>query len=281
MELSSYINSGVLELYVLDRLSPDERREVERYAEQYPQVRQELTEIEVALEKYAVLRGAETAPTAQVLTNVLAAIGTSPSVAPPPPARATPAPKLTPTPGVGAGSTGATLTWILAALLLIALAGLAYYFFQVSDRRESYNELEQRFTLLEQACEQDRADFQADRRQIALLTDINTRDVLLSGSDNAPDSRAVVFYNPSAGEVLFSAANLPAPPTGKQYQLWALDAAGQPLDLGVLSLTLTNQQLVEVRFVPDASAFAITLEDEGGKPSPDLSQLQVIGNVTT
>ncbi len=269
MDSSSYINSGVLELYVLDRLSPDERREVERYAEQYPEVRQELTEIEVALEKYAVLRGAQTPPPVNVLDDVLSAIG----------ARTTPPTTTTVAPPAPAAPAANPLPWLLTALLALALGGLIYYYLQAGERRESIDELEQRFTLLEQECEQQRANFQADRQRIALLTRIDTRDVLLAGSENAPDSRALVFYNPSVGEVLFSASNLPAPPAGKQYQLWALDAEGQPLDLGVLSPSLTNQELLDVRYVPNASAFAVTLEDAGGKPSPDLSQLQVIGEV--
>ena len=277
MDLSSYINSGVLELYVLDRLSPDERREVERYAEQYPEVKGEITEIEVALEKFAVLSGAGTPPSPAVLENVLPKVRAASAlpraaVRPPVTTAATAAATAAP-----ARSTGA-LTWILAAALLLALAGLVYYLTQANDRSETINELQQRFSTLEQECEQARVSNQNDRQQLALLTDIDTRDVILTGSDNAPDSRAVVFYNPTSGEVLFSAANLPAPPAGKQYQLWAIDAQG-PQDLGVLSPTLTNQELLDVRYLPDVAAFAITLEDEGGKPSPDLTQLQVIGEV--
>ncbi len=276
MDLSAYINSGVLELYVLDRLSPDERREVERYADQYPEVKEEITEIEVALERFALLNGAQALPSPTVLEQVLPKVR---SQIPPAPAatprQATPSrPAITP----ASATSPAALTWILAAALLIALGGLVYFYLQANHRGESINELEQRFSTLEQECEQERASTVNDQQQLAVLTDIDTRNVILTGSENAPDSRAVVFYNPTSGEALFSAANLPAPPAGKQYQLWAIDAQG-PQDLGVLSATLSNDQLLAVRYLPDVAAFAVTLEDEGGKPSPDLSQLQVIGEV--
>lgn len=54
MNLTPYINSGVLELYVLDQLSPEERKGVERMVKMYPLIKDELSAIENALEKYAM-----------------------------------------------------------------------------------------------------------------------------------------------------------------------------------------------------------------------------------
>ncbi|WP_420460233.1 anti-sigma factor [Neolewinella sp.] len=270
MDIQAYINSGVLELYVLDRLSPDERRQVETYAEQYPDVRQEIEEIELALEEYAILNGQLTPPAPTALTAVLAALPTTTAAARPTAAKNDPPPPRRPN----------WPLWLLALALGMALFGLYYFYQQAQRRGTSIGELQQRFTTLEQDCERIRDNNQENRQQLALLSDADTRGIVLAGSDNAPDSRAVVFYNQQAGEVLFSAANLPAPPAGKQYQLWAIDANG-PQDLGVLDEELTSDTLLDVRFIPNAAAFAITLEDAGGKPSPDLSQLQVIGEVPT
>ncbi|CAH1000198.1 hypothetical protein LEM8419_01346 [Neolewinella maritima] len=274
MDIQAYINSGALELYVLDRLSPDERRQVETYAEQYPEVRQEIEEIELALERYAVLNGQLTPPSSTTLTSVLAVLPSQAKVA----EAKTPSSK---TPKPPAGRSGPHwIVWLLALALGMALFGLYYFLQQANAQTTSLEELQQRFTTLEQDCEQIRDTNQENVQQLALLSDADTRGIVLAGSDNAPNSRAVVFYNPQAGEILFSASNLPAPPAGKQYQLWAIDANG-PQDLGVLDEELSAGTLLDVRFVPDAAAFAITLEDAGGKPSPDLSQLQVIGNVPT
>ena len=261
MNLQEYINSGILELYVLDRLSLDERREVEQYAREYPEVRQELEATELALERYALLHGTTTPPSPEVLSGALSALPKPSSPAAPP------------------AKGNNWLTWLLALALGAALF-LAFYYYQQGSERETTNtELRQRFTTLEQDCERIRDANRENRQQLALLTDTDTRDVLLAGTDNAPDSRAVVFYNPTSGETLFSAANLPPPPAGRQYQLWAINENG-PQDLGVLDLNLSADTLLDVRFVPGAAAFAITLETEGGQPSPDLSQLQVIGELT-
>ena len=275
MDIQAYINSGVLELYVLDRLSPDERRQVETYAERYPEVRQEIEEIELALEKYAVLNGQLTPPPPHALTAVLAAL---PAPAPRPTSSAPRTDSPPPPPTATAPKRPNWPLWLLALALGMALFGLYYFYQQAQAQDTSIGELQQRFTTLEQDCERIRDNNQENRQQLALLSDVDTRGIVLAGSDNAPDSRAVVFYNQQAGEVLFSASNLPTPPSGKQYQLWAIDASG-PQDLGVLDEQLTSDTLLDVRFVPNANAFAITLQDAGGSPTPDLSQLQVIGEV--
>ena len=54
MNLTPYINSGILELYVLDELSAKERKGVERMVKLYPLLKDELAAIENALEKHAL-----------------------------------------------------------------------------------------------------------------------------------------------------------------------------------------------------------------------------------
>ncbi|WP_256001898.1 MULTISPECIES: hypothetical protein [Pedobacter] len=52
---TAYIESGILELYVLGQLSLQERTEVSRMAARHAAVRMELEAIELALEKHALL----------------------------------------------------------------------------------------------------------------------------------------------------------------------------------------------------------------------------------
>ncbi|PPK86387.1 anti-sigma-K factor RskA [Neolewinella xylanilytica] len=274
MDLTAYINSGVLELYVLDRLSPDERRRVEAYAADYPEVKAEIEQIELDLERYALLHGETTPPPPAMLEGLLREI--TPSAAAPAPASAPATTGGTPVPPAERGA--GTAVWILVVALALALAGLVYFFLQNRDGREDLTELSNQFTALQAECQEVAQNYAADQQQIELLTDIGTRGIVLSGTDNAPESRARVFYNPDRESVLFTAANLPAPPAGRQYQLWAINAEG-PQDLGVLDRALTGEELVSVPFVANTQAFAITLEQEGGQPTPDLTQLQVIGEV--
>ena len=72
--------------------------------------------------------------------------------------------------------------------------------------------------------------------------------------------------------------DLPAPPTNKQYQLWAI-VDGQPVDMGVFDNAVGVKTFEAVPFIANAQAFAVTVEDIGGSPTPSLETMVVIGNV--
>ena len=66
--LKAYIESGVLELYVLGDLSPEETLQVEELSSRYPEVRDEIAAIEEAMEQYAMRNAVE--PAADVETRL-------------------------------------------------------------------------------------------------------------------------------------------------------------------------------------------------------------------
>ena len=72
--------------------------------------------------------------------------------------------------------------------------------------------------------------------------------------------------------------NLPAAPTGKQYQLWTI-VDGKPVDMGMLDPEFSNRLLRMKSSSPNAVAFAITLEKAGGSPSPTMDEMYVMGKV--
>ena len=53
MNIKEYIASGILELYVSGLLSDEENLEVDRLADQYPEISKEIIDIREALNKYA------------------------------------------------------------------------------------------------------------------------------------------------------------------------------------------------------------------------------------
>jgi mannose-6-phosphate isomerase-like protein (cupin superfamily) len=61
--ISEYIESGILEMYVLGITSPEESREVESMAQKHPEVRSELNTISKNLELYSELHAVKPSPT--------------------------------------------------------------------------------------------------------------------------------------------------------------------------------------------------------------------------
>ncbi len=62
-ELTRFIESGIIEMYVMSQLGPEEKAEVERMAVLYSEVRHEIEDISIALEGFAKLHAKEPDPT--------------------------------------------------------------------------------------------------------------------------------------------------------------------------------------------------------------------------
>ena len=290
MDIKQYITSGILELYVLDRLEPAARREVESNALLHPDIREEIDLIEQTLEAFSVAAAPEVSPglldriLSQPLPDAPAVTDTVPAAAPTPAPEEKPVDKVpkVPVEKTIRNTAGTYLAWALAAL---GLATALYFFFSRGNLRNELNESQQTFeqlqsdySTLQKDCEARQTALVLNEALVTYLSDPTTRDIQLASSDNASDRFAMVFYNPEDNRTVFRGNRLPPPPAGKQYQLWAIDGEG-PKSLGVLDLNLSANALLEMPYLPDVAAFAITLEDLGGKPAPDLEQLQVIGNV--
>ncbi|MEU7017221.1 anti-sigma factor [Streptomyces sp. NPDC046385] len=99
----------------------------------------------------------------------------------------------------------------------------------------------------------------------------------------APDARTAharaangaltsVVTSDRQNKAVFTAANLPAPGTGKTYQLW-LDHNGTMLPAGLIDHDGT---VILTGSPTDASAVGLTLEPTGGSPQPTTTPLLLI-----
>ena len=96
----------------------------------------------------------------------------------------------------------------------------------------------------------------------------------LAPSAPAPaDAKATVAWQPGRQSGVIRISNLPAPQPGRDYQLWAVDAAHKdPISAGVIRVDKNG--IAQVRFKPvekveHVKAFAISLEREGGVPKKE------------
>jgi len=94
--------------------------------------------------------------------------------------------------------------------------------------------------------------------------------------DSTIQQYAIVYWNTAQKAVYVDVSQLPKPPEGKQYQLWVLKD-GVPIDQGMV--VYEGKGIKRMKNADGADAFAFTLEDLGGKPSPTMDQLKVLGKV--
>jgi anti-sigma-K factor RskA len=106
------------------------------------------------------------------------------------------------------------------------------------------------------------------RDAVELLRDPATRVLELRGAGPSPEASGRLVWHETAGGHLV-VANLPLPPPGQAYELWALgDPAPRPA--GVFQVDASGGAIRRVEPVPGGLVprFAITLEPEAGVPAP-------------
>ncbi|MBG8553701.1 anti-sigma factor [Hymenobacter guriensis] len=291
MDIQQYIESGMLEQYVLGTLTVREQQEVEQLANEFPAVQAEISRIQQDLDAYAAAHAAT--PPAGMRERVLAgwqqAVRASEGNTQPAAPRmvaSEPAPSVAPEAVVrsidSAPSSGRKFGWLVAAAVaLLTLSALGNYLLynrlkETETNLQVAHTEQTRYAATEQAALKERDE---RTRQLEILRSEQFRAVDLKGTPKAPDALARVYYNAATRAVYVDVRHLPALPKGKQYQLWAMDK-GQPVDAGVLTAAATaGDTLQQMKDIASAQAFALTVENEGGSPTPTLSTLTVIGNI--
>ncbi len=261
MNKQEIINTGLIEQYVLGLTDLKETQLVEQLAAQDKEIQQYINELRSGLDKYATAYAID--PPADLKQKVLKHIET---IDPPPPAN------------WNTATAPASPVWPwLSLAAAVALVFSTFWFFQ--ENRNSQQELasiQQDFDAFKTACESQQLDQEQLQKNYALLKDENTRHIHLRGSALAPKSLVVVYWNPAQKAALLNSVDLPPPPEGKTYQLWA-DIEGEMVDMGVLKHAPGTP--LEIPFMVAAESLNITLEDAGGAKHPTVSRLYVNGKV--
>ena len=269
MDIQKYIASGILEQYVLGSLSLTEQREVEQYAMQYPEIKNELKAIEEALEKYAQANAVQPSPglEAKILDKINDNI-----------------PVAGHTANKATEKNGATIYKLIYRIAIAAFLGAlvwgVYLNNKLSEKENELAQLQNRYDELNTNCSEQLKEKEETELLFAFLTDRNTDEVEMKGlPEKDPNTIAVIFQNPTLRKSYLEIVDMPAAPADRQYQLWAI-VDGTPVDMGVFDITLTSGSVfLEVPFIDNAQAYAVTVEQTGGSPTPTLEEMVIIGNV--
>lgn len=278
-EVKAYIESGVLELYVLGQLDALTSAEVEQMAMKHPEVKAEITAIELAMEAYALDNAIN--PSADLSEKILTQIN--------PTATVTEAPKLTAEPKVvvlnNYDAKVRTLRFALVAcvaLLVISVAALLSVYNQLNTAQNQIAALStdrDQFARTVSKLEFDKAGME---NRIAMTETDEWATVKLAGVKNAPDAKMLVYWNKNNKNILinYAAMNLPKTDQAHEYQLWAL-VDGKPVSLGVFKDNENAKEaVVQMETITKAQAFAVTIEPMGGSQNPTMEKMVVMGEAS-
>jgi len=251
MDKQSFIASGLIEKYILGLTSEEEDRVVERFMESDEGIKAQIFDGQDCLyEKSKVL--AKPAPFA-AKRNILDQIE-----------------GLEEAEKEYSNVSPALGNWIQYAAIGLLAISTAYYW-------NSNRILTTENTALTAQLDEVNESYVAIDEEKATLT---SNEFILTHSATervqSPEASLIAFYNPQAEVLMIKIDQLPPPPEGKHYHMWA-DVNGKMIHVGSLSNDAVN--LTSLSFVSQAESLNVTIEDLPEVDHPDVSQLALSGSL--
>lgn len=165
--------------------------------------------------------------------------------------------------------------WLAAAASALIAIALGAYTVQLRNRIVNLERAQDQAAVryaysLELASGAAREAASQAEEVAAVLAAPDLAQVLLAGQPAAPSASARAFWSRSRG-LVFNAANMPALPAGRTYQLWVIPAQAPPISAGLIKPDASGRVTAVFKTPPDLptpTAMAVTIEPDGGVPAP-------------
>jgi anti-sigma-K factor RskA len=275
VDTKEYIASGILEAYTLGALTPEEAAQVAADIATFPELGEELLAIENAMQQYATTMAIE--PPEGLQDKIWAAIQDKSTTA-----------------GKDGTASQKTATiiplqpeyrkpaqWKYAAIWIALIGSLAVNLFLWNQGKQSKDDQVALNTKMEklQTDQQQLAQLLGDyQKEKTMMADTGMQTIVMHTVLKGHPMAATLYWSKGKGEAYVAIDGLPEPPKGMQYQLWAIQG-GKPVDMGILPNSMANTPAIQkaAEQITAGEAFAISLEKEGGSPTPTMQNIYVMG----
>ncbi|MDO5979951.1 anti-sigma factor [Flavivirga spongiicola] len=243
-KITTFLNSGLLEKYLLGETTTVETEMVESYISKYPEVQNAYNTLQYNLEIVAKSNAVE-APK-NILNNILE--------------------ELDEKPVVNLNTRKKYKSWykfsVAASIAALIFAGTSYHFYSQKRKLSQENQIvvDEIFDLRSDIAKN---NLMLDNvmRQLLKLNNPETEKYIIKGNERAKDLKTVAYINPKEKTSMIDVVSLPQLPEEQCYQIWA-DLQGKMVSLGILSES--DRQLMSIPYAENALALNITIEPKGG-----------------
>ncbi len=242
-KITTFLNSGLLNKYLIGQTTTSETLEAEHFIAEYPAVQKAYEVLQNKLEFTAQLN-AEKAPQS-ILEDVLNTIEEKPVVT---------------------LKSKRTKKWyslaIAASLAALLFAGSSAYLFNQNNKLSDENQIivDEIFDLRSDIADNNNTLHQL-LEQFKQLNNPETEKYVLKGNTRAKNLKTVAYINPKEKKSMIDVISLPQLPDDKVYQIWA-ELQDKMVNLGVLSEA--DRRLQEIPYTQDALGLSISIEPKGG-----------------
>lgn len=269
MDIASYIQSGVIESYVLGLATPDEVAELEALKLTSPAIEQAIESFSLLLEETALKSAIE--PPSHIKAKVMEAIFNT-SASPVLPLH-TISDSVTPVRSI---SSYKMLAAAAVILFILSAATNFYLYNKYSEKDKAYQALASERNSLYANNQIYQTNLRHWDSAAAMMANPAMAVIKMKGLPGKENNLATLYWDTRNKDVYILPNILPHPEAGKQYQLWAL-VDGKAVDAGVLEMDCVG--ICKMKNIPKAQGFAITLEKTGGSPVPTVTSMLVKGDV--
>ncbi|MBJ7879077.1 anti-sigma factor [Gelidibacter salicanalis] len=244
-KLQFFMESGLLDNYILGTTTFDENLEVESYIAEFPEVAQEYERLQDNLEILAKASSVE-APKF-ILDDVLQEIS-----------EATPVVQMTPrvqrkrTPWFS----------IAASIAALIFAGTAFLLYEQNMTLNTENQVvvDEIFDLRSD-IEENNNKLENVMLQFMKLNNPETEKYVLRGNARAKNLKTVAYINAVDKTSMIDVVSLPKLPENQSYQIWA-ELQDRMVNLGILDES--ERKLKTIPYMENALGLSITIEPKSG-----------------
>ncbi len=243
-KIREFLDSDLLEQYLLGTTTELESAQVERYLAMYPEVRETYEELQDNLEAYARLHAVK--PPEGLRERILQSVKRE-----------------------RAGRSRFMRYAVAATITALFFAGASYFFWNQNQSLQQENALvNNKIRVLEADMKSQLEDV---RNQFIVLNNPQTRKFMVNGNVKARELKAIAYVNPVKKLSYINVRNLPNLPVDKDYQMWA-EVNGEMVNLGVLRDFGAKDKLLALPYGEKSISY-ITIEPKGGNSTPTVQNI--------
>ena len=252
MDINSYIASGIIEMYVMDLCTPEEKQEMDLLRKQHPELNEAVIQFEKSLENNLLANA--TLPGDETDKKILESLHS-----------------LQITNGDKDIQQGKVkkMNWlklVAAASVLLLLASAVFNYILLNKVNE-----EQALIGKEKQSPLPLSDYK-------ILQQPTITPVAMYGVAPHSICRCTMFWDKKTGKAYIMIHHLPLSSGNENYQLWAM-VDGKPVSIGIFNDKIRDR-FIEVQNVPQgAIAFTVTLEKTGGASVPTVEETYLSGKI--
>jgi len=244
-----FLDTDLLEKYLLGTTTLEESMQVERYIAMYPEVRKTYDELQANLETFAKLYALKTPEglKAKILNRVKAQ---------------------------NTGRRKFQRYAIAASITALLFAGSSYFFWNQNQNLQDENVIvNNKIRTLEEDMKEQLEDV---RNQFIVLNNPQTKKYTVNGNKKAKELKAVAYINPVKKLSYINVQSLPNLPDNQCYQMWA-EVNGEMVNLGVIKNVDDKDRLRPLPYAENAIGY-ITIEPQGGNDTPTVQN--IVANIS-